>query len=91
MSPEQTPHCGLDVSRQLSLAVSFVGTFLLVGYLAGQINEGSASGWMLIIGAACFICGLIVALLFSILTRLHRIEQRISGSSATIIPKEPNK
>ena len=54
-----------------------------MGHLAAQIRgDGPVPGWFLIIGAACFLCGLILTLLFMILIRLHRIEQHIMGSDS---------
>ena len=80
MIAEQTPHRGFDVAKQLSMAVAFLGILLLVGHLAGQVNKGSASGWTLIVGGACFVCGLVLSLLFMILIRLERIDRQLSGS-----------
>jgi hypothetical protein len=76
------PHSGFDLAKQLSMGVSFVGAILMISHLAGQLREGFASGWSLVIGATCFICGLIFALLFLILIRLHRIEQQIARSDS---------
>ena len=74
------PHRGFNFGMQLSMAVSLVGVLLLLGHLADQLREGYGSLWSLVVGVACVICGLILALLFEILVRVHRIEQRISGS-----------
>jgi hypothetical protein len=75
-------HRGFDLAKQLSMAVSFVGVLLMISHLAGQLREGSAPGWSLFVGATCFLCGLIFTLLFAIMIRLHRIEQRLSDSDS---------
>ena len=77
MNLEQSPHRGFDVAKQLSMAVASVGVLLLVEHFAGQLTEGWAPGWTLIMGGACFICGVILSLLFMILVRLERIDQQL--------------
>lgn len=82
MPTGQKLHRGFDFGKQLSMALMFVGGILLIGHLAGQIREGSASDWSLITGLAFLLGGSIFTVLFVILIRLHRIEQRLSRSDA---------
>lgn len=41
-----------DALTQLSILACLIGAFLLVGHVAGQIREGSASAASLVCGAA---------------------------------------
>ncbi len=63
------------------MAVFGCGILLLLSHLGGQIREGSASGWSLMIGIGFLLIGLISTLLFSILIRLDRIERQVRPSA----------
>ena len=79
-----------DALTQLSILACLIGAFLLVGHVAGQIREGSASAASLVCGVALLGLSLLFLVLADIRNRLRRIEQHLeadrdcrSGASET--------
>lgn len=69
-----------DYAKQFAMAISAIGVLLLLSHLAGQLREGAAPDWTLVVGTGSFVVGLISALLFAICARLQRIEALLSES-----------
>ncbi|MBW3541948.1 MAG: hypothetical protein KY476_16895 [Planctomycetes bacterium] len=59
-----------DVVKQLAIAAGAIGVFLLIHHLAGQMREGSASGWTLIAGIGLPIISLLFWMLADVGYRL---------------------
>ena len=69
-----------DVVKQLSIAAGVIGVFLLIHHMAGQMRDGSASGWTLIAGIGLPVFSLLLWMLADIGYRLAA-EQRTSDES----------